>query len=107
MIKYKYVKDKEGYAVKLPLEKITDEYTVISKSEYDKIVGTEDELILSGRGGARKGAGRKKLYVEKVKETYELEKNDVLSLKEYAKKHKISKNKALHEAIQYLTKNEA
>jgi len=58
-------------------------------------------------GGKRQNAGRKKEYSEKVKETFDLEKSDVVSLKEYAKKHKISKNKALHEAINNLIRHEA
>lgn len=67
----------------------------------------EIEEIKKQWGGKRPNAGRKKEYSEKVKETFDLEKSDVISLKEYAKKHKISKNKALHDAINILTKQEA
>ncbi len=59
-------------------------------------------LFDSGRGGARKNAGRKKHYEERVKETFNLEKADVVFLKDYAKKQNISKNKALQEAIKIL-----
>lgn len=57
-------------------------------------------------GGKRSNSGRKKSSVEKVKKTFELEKSDVVCLKEYAKKHKISQNKAIKEAINNLTKQE-
>lgn len=67
----------------------------------------EIEEIKKQWGGKRPNAGRKKEYSEKVKETFDLEKSDVINLKEYAKKHKISKNKALHEAINILIKQEA
>ena len=67
----------------------------------------EIEEIKKQWGGKRPNAGRKKENSEKVKETFDLEKTDIISLKEYAKKHKISKNKALHEAINNLIrKNE-
>jgi len=59
------------------------------------------------RGGLREGAGRKKHYENKVKKTFELEKDDVICLEEYAKQHKISRNKALHEAIHNLIRHEA
>ena len=59
------------------------------------------------RGGKREGSGRKKLYENRVKATFDLDESDVIHLKDYAKKHKISKNKALHEAIHNLTRHEA
>lgn len=67
----------------------------------------EIEELKKQWGGKRPNSGRKKEYSEKVKETFDLEKADVICLKEYAKKHKISKNKALHEAIHNLVRNEA
>ncbi len=65
----------------------------------------EIEEIKKQWGGKRPNAGRKKEYKDKVKETFDLEKSDVICLKEYAKKHKISKNKALSEAIRRLGNN--
>lgn len=59
------------------------------------------------RGGKREGSGRKKLYENRIKATFDLEETDVINLKDYAKKHKISKNKALHEAINILIRHEA
>jgi len=67
----------------------------------------EIEKIKKQWGGKRSNAGRKKEYSERVKETFNLEKSDVISLKEYAKEHKISKNKALHEAIENLIRKNA
>ena len=69
-------------------------------------VSQEIEELKKQWGGVRKNAGRKKIYSEKVKETYELEKTDVISLKDYAQKHKVSKNKAIHEAINLLIRQE-
>ena len=62
---------------------------------------------MSKWGGKRPNSGRKKQNKEKIKRTFELEKNDVICLETYAKKHKISKNKAIKEAIHYLSRNEA
>lgn len=67
----------------------------------------EIEEIKKQWGGVRLNAGRKKIYAEKVKETYELEKSDVINLKDYAKKHNISKNRAIREAINLLIKQGA
>lgn len=49
----------------------------------------------------------KKKLKTKAKITFLLEKSIWESLKEYAKKHKISKNKAIQEAINLLTRHEA
>lgn len=72
---------------------------------YKEIIEESDNEIKEIKkqwGGKRPNSGRKKQYKEKVKETFDLEKTDVVSLKEYAKKHKISKNKALSQAINRL-----
>lgn len=106
-IKYVYVKDSEGYVTKKPESAVLPDETIITKNEWEKISGVEYYKETYGRGGTRANAGRKKIYTEKIKETYEIEKADVISLKEYAKKHNISKNKAIHEAINLLTKQEA
>ena len=106
-IKYVYVKDQEGYVTKKPENTVLPNEIIISRQEWEKTSGVEYYKKTFGRGGARANAGRKKIYVDKVKETYELEKSDVVSLKEYAKKHKISKNKAIQEAINLLTRHEA
>lgn len=107
MNKCVYVKDSEGYVTKKPENEIKADEVIISKKEFEQISGIEYYKQTFGRGGAREGAGRKKQYASKKRETFDLEEKDVICLKEYAKKHKISKNKALHEAISYLTKNEA
>lgn len=72
---------------------------------YQEIIedsNREIERIKSTWGGKRSNSGRKKQYNVKVKETFNLEKTDIINLREYAKKCKISKNKALHEAISAL-----
>ena len=106
-IKYVYVKDDEGFVTKKPENTVLSNETLISKQEYEQISGIEYYKKTFGRGGARINAGRKKIYTDKVKETYELEKSDVICLKDYAKKHKISKNKAISQAINILIKLEA
>ncbi len=107
MSKYVYVKDLEGYVVKKLESKVQADEVIISKEEFEKISGIDYYNKTFGRGGARPGAGRKKLFTSKKRETFDLEESDVISLKDYAKKHKISKNKALHEAINILTRQEA
>lgn len=106
-VKKVYVKDTEGYVTqKLESEVLPDE-TIITRQEWEKLSGVEYYKKNLGRGGKRPNAGRKKIYTEKVKETYELEKADVVSLKEYARKHKLSKNRAIHEAINLLIQKKA
>ncbi|MEI8388817.1 MAG: hypothetical protein WCG23_02920 [bacterium] len=107
MNKYVYVKDSEGFVTKKLADKVETDETIISKENFEQISGIEYYKKTFGRGGAREGAGRKKQYTSKKRETFDLEESDIISLKEYAKKHKISKNKALHEAINRLTKLEA
>lgn len=102
-----YVKDNEGYVTRKQKNQVLPDETIITKKEWEKASGVEYYKQTFGRGGKRLNAGRKKIYYDKVKETYELEKADVISLKEYAKKHKVSKNRAIHEAINLLTKQEA
>jgi len=80
---------------------------IISKKEAEQISGIEYYKETFGRGGHREGSGRKKQYTSKKRETFDLEEKDVICLKDYAKKHKISKNKALSEAIHNLIRNEA
>jgi len=107
MNKYVYVKDSEGFVTKKPADNVETDEIIISKEEFEQISGVDYYKKTFGRGGAREGAGRKKQYTSKKRETFDLEESDIISLKEYAKKHKISKNKALHEAISSLTKQEA
>lgn len=106
MNKYVYVKDSEGFVTKKLSSQIEADETIISKEEFEQISGV-DYYKKTFRGGARQGAGRKKEYVSKKRETFDLEEADIISLKEYAKQRKISKNKALHEAIANLTRQEA
>jgi len=107
MNKYVYVKDAEGYVTKKLENNVEADEIIISKEEFEQISGVEYYKKTFGRGGARQGAGRKKQYTSKKRETFDLEEADIISLKEYAKKHKISKNKALHEAINNLIRHEA
>lgn len=107
MNKYVYVKDSEGFVTKKLADSVETDETIISKEEFEQTSGIDYYKKTFGRGGAREGAGRKKQYASKKRETFDLEESDIISLKEYAKKHKISKNKALHEAITYLIKQEA
>jgi hypothetical protein len=87
------------------LEEIKD----TDPERYNKIVENVAKRSeeFKKRGGKREGSGRKKLYANRVKATFDLDESDVINLKDYAKKHKISKNKALHEAINNLIRNEA
>ena len=107
MNKYVYVKDAEGYVTKKLENNVEADEIIIRKEEFEQISGVEYYKKTFGRGGARQGAGRKKQYTSKKRETFDLEEADIISLKEYAKKHKISKNKALHEAINNLIRHEA
>jgi len=107
MNKYIYVKDSEGFVTKKLNSQIEPDDNIISKEEFEQISGIDYYNKTFGRGGARQGAGRKKEYVAKKRETFDLEEADIISLNEYAKSRKISKNKALHEAIASLTRQEA
>jgi hypothetical protein len=62
----------------------------------------EIEEIQTQWGGKRANSGRKKVFVIKIKKTFELEQSDVICLEQYAKAHNISKNKAIKEAIHKL-----
>lgn len=107
MNKYVYVKDLEGFVTKKLEAQIEADERIISKKEFEQISGIDYYKKVFGRGGARHGAGRKKEYTAKKRETFDLEEADVISLKEYAKQRKISKNKALHDAIVNLTHQKA
>jgi hypothetical protein len=102
-----YVKDSEGYVTSKSIDQVQPDETIITKQEFENNSGITYYKEKYGRGGARPGAGRKKQYTSKKRETFDLEEADIISLKEYAKKHKISKNKALHEAINNLIRHEA
>ena len=54
-----YIKDKEGYVKGIYPEEMKDEYTVISKEEWEEESGERYYKENYGRGGKRKGAGRK------------------------------------------------
>jgi len=107
MNKYVYVKDAEGFVTKKLISQVDADEKIISKEEFEQISGIDYYKKTFGRGGVREGAGRKKEYKSKKRETFDLEETDIISLKEYAKKRKISKNKALHEAITNLIRQEA
>lgn len=92
----------KGYVT---LKEMMDKLKQEDPDAYNQVMAEVERrrvLFESGRGGARKNAGRKKEYEERVKETFNLEKSDVVFLKDYAKKKNISKNKALQEAIKIL-----
>jgi len=91
------------------LDQILEELKQTDPESYNEIISESNKEIEEIRkwGGKRANSGRKKTDKEKIKKTFELEKSDVVSLKEYAKKHKLSQNKALHEAINNLLKHEA
>lgn len=96
---------KKGTSADELLNEIREE----APERYNKIMENVAERAedYKKRGGKREGAGRKKLYANRVKATFDLDESDVINLKDYAKKNKISKNKALHEAINNLIRNEA
>ena len=90
-------------------EQIMEELKQTDPESYNQIIAESDKEIAKIKkwGGKRPNSGRKKQNKEKVKKTFELEKADVICLENYAKKHKISKNKALKEAIHILERQEA
>ena len=98
-----YVKDNEGYVTKKPESQVSVDESIITKEEWEKGSGIEYYKKTFGRGGYRPNAGRKKEYSQKVKETYEMEEDIAKALKDYAKKNKISKNKAITMAIKKLS----
>ena len=51
-----YIKDKEGYVKGIYPEEMKDEYTVISKEEWEEESGERYYKEKFGRGGKRKGA---------------------------------------------------
>ena len=107
MNKYVYVKDPDGFVTKKLQNFVEEGETLISKEEFEQTSGIDYYKKTFTRGGARNGAGRKKQYASKKRETFDLEESDIISLKEYAKRKNISKNKALHEAIAILARHEA
>ncbi len=100
MIKYVYVKDMEGFAAKISIDDLTDDLIIIDKKEYDKLTGTKERLLLSGRGGKRIGAGRPKL--EKVKKacSIKIDEDVILFIQNYSKEKHMSKNRAIQELLQ-------
>jgi hypothetical protein len=90
-------------------EQIMEELKQTDPESYNQIINESEKEIAEIRkwGGKRPNSGRKKQNNEKVKRTFEFEKADIVCLENYAKKHKISKNKALKEAIHILERQEA
>ena len=88
--KCEYVIDPEGYYTKIPVDEITEGYTVISEQEYKDAIG---------HGGPRPKSGRKKIFKDPVKATYEFEKETLIKFRDYAKKHKKSQNELLNDAV--------
>ena len=90
-------------------EQIMEELKQTDPESYKQIIEESNKEITEIRkwGGKRPNSGRKKQNKDKVKRTFELEKDDVVCLENYAKKHRISKNKALKEAIHILERQEA
>lgn len=60
--KYVCVKDSEGYVKKILQQELTDEYTVITKKEWEDLSGETYYKETFTHGGAREGSGRKKLH---------------------------------------------
>jgi len=56
---YIYVKDKEGYVTQIAKSNLINEYTVITKEEWEEKSGEKYYKETFGHGGKRKGAGRK------------------------------------------------
>jgi len=52
-----------------------------------------------GRGGKRQGAGRKKIYPDRVALNKRVSKDTVVLLKDFSKKHKMSENEALDKLV--------
>jgi hypothetical protein len=98
MKKYVYAKDKEGYAVKITQDSLTDDLIVISKDKYDEIAGTKERLILSSRGGKRIGAGRKRIP-NRTTITKQINTATIGKIKDYSKRYKITENEALDKLI--------
>ncbi len=95
-----YVQYDEGYVCQKLKSKVQKTETIITKEQFEEISGIAE--VKRQHGGKRKGAGRKKQYKDKVKETYEIERIEADKLKSYAKEHGISKNQAITEAINRL-----
>lgn len=93
-----YIKDSEGFAAYKPKSQISNEDIIISEQEYNELVGNSIKKYT--RGGARKGAGRKKKFENPKKVTYEFEEKTLIRLKDYAKKHKKSQNELINEAVE-------
>lgn len=54
-----YIKDAEGYVKGIFPNEMKDEYTIISKEEWEEMSGEKYYKETFGRGGKREGAGRK------------------------------------------------
>lgn len=54
-----YIKDQEGYVKGIYPEEMKDEYTVITREEWEEESGEKYYKETFGRGGKRVGAGRK------------------------------------------------
>lgn len=54
-----FIKDKEGYVKGIHPNEMKDEYTIITREQWEEESGEKYYKETYGRGGRRKGAGRK------------------------------------------------
>lgn len=85
----------------IPLNEIMDELKTTDSESYNEI---ETEVKRRGEeikthGGYRPGAGRKKIYPERVQITKNIPRETQKLLKKYAKENNISENEALNQLI--------
>ena len=94
---YVYVKDFEGYAAYKSKNELIEGDSIISEKEYNELVGKK--IVKYTRGGTRQGAGRKRLFKNPKRATFEFEAETLIELKIYAKKNKRSQNEIVNEAL--------
>lgn len=95
----KYVKDKDGYAVLLPVSEINDTHIIITEEEFNKIVGQKETINAHKRGGYRPGSGRKKACTKRVKITKEIPEETRELLRLFSKHNKIPENEIINRLI--------
>lgn len=65
-MKYKYVKDSQGFVYKKPANEVAPDEVEISKDEFRKLSGDEYYEQHFTHGGRREGAGRKVKFNQKL-----------------------------------------
>ncbi|MEI8377118.1 MAG: hypothetical protein WCF95_01130 [bacterium] len=102
MKKQFYVKDPEGFVIKITDDKLTDDLIIITKEEYAELSGLNYYKKTYGRGGKRDGAGRPRSKTPTQAYSLRIKEELDLKIKTYAKNHNI-KNKTT--AIKKLIEN--